>query len=137
MSYIELLRAFVQENCMSRSSRVSRLRSHVWSLTILLAGIHPLAAQEFRGSITGQVSDSSGALIPGASITAVEHSTNQTYAAKTNAAGVYSMDFLQPGEYTVTVEAPGMNKEVFPRNKPERHHESRSGKPGSHSQLAA
>ncbi len=71
-------------------------------------------AQEFRASIIGQVFDASGAPIPGAAVIAVELSTNQAYTTKSNADGVYSVDFLQPGHYTLTVEAQGMSKQVFP-----------------------
>jgi len=71
-------------------------------------------AQEFRASIIGQVTDPSGAPVPEATVTAIQHGTNQTFTAKTNTAGVYSIDFVQPGQFTVTVEAQGFSKEVYP-----------------------
>jgi hypothetical protein len=83
-------------------------------LLSLLVVQAPLYAQEFRASIIGQVSDSSGAPIPGATVTAVEHSTNQTYTTKSNADGAFSVDFVQPGQYTVTIEAQGFSKKVYP-----------------------
>ena len=98
---------------MKLSLRLRSLPFTVLILALWLTGHGSLLAQEFRASIIGQVNDASGAPIPGASITAVEHSTNQTYTAKSNSAGVYSVDFVLPGQYTVTVEAPGMSKQVF------------------------
>jgi hypothetical protein len=74
----------------------------------------PLCAQEFRASIIGQVSDVSGAPIPGATVTAVERNTNQTYTTKSNIDGVFSVDFVQPGQYMVTVEVQGFSKKVYP-----------------------
>lgn len=79
-----------------------------------VAGARFSVAQEFRASILGQVSDPSGAAIVGAAVTAVQHNTNQTYTAKSNSAGVYSVDFILPGEFTVTIEAKGFSKAVYP-----------------------
>jgi hypothetical protein len=64
-----------------------------------------LCAQEFRASITGQVADSTGAVIPGASITAVNVDTRVASSTKTGKQGVYSLLYLLPGTYTVTVVA--------------------------------
>jgi hypothetical protein len=47
--------------------------------SVLLVGTSFLCAQEFRATITGQVTDSSGAALPGASITAVNADTQQVY----------------------------------------------------------
>ena len=82
-------------------------------LLVLLASPEFVKAQEFRASIIGQVTDSSGAPIPQAIVSAIQHGTNQTFTAKTNSSGVYSIDFVQPGQYTVSVEAQGFNKEVY------------------------
>jgi hypothetical protein len=60
--------------------------------SVLLGGTSFLcAAQEFRATITGQVTDSSGAALPGASITAVNADTQQVYTAHSDAAGTYSV----------------------------------------------
>ncbi len=81
----------------------------VSTLLLLPSLVH---AQEYRGTITGQLTDPRGNLIPNAAITAV--SNDQTYTAKSDSKGDYSIPFVQPGTYTVTVEAAGFRKEVQP-----------------------
>jgi len=67
--------------------------------------------QTVTGSITGQVSDPSGALVTGAMVTAENIATGVRTSAKTNASGVYTIRFLPIGTYTVTVEASGFTTE--------------------------
>ena len=83
-------------------------------LLATLAAAPFLPAQEFRASIIGQITDPSGAPIPNATIMAVQQGTNRIFTATTNTSGVYSIDFVQPGQYKVTVEAQGFNKEAYP-----------------------
>ncbi len=66
----------------------------------------PLAAQNF-GEITGTVSDPTGALMPGVSITATNRATAQSRAATTNDSGTYVLPYLVPGQYDMRVEAQG------------------------------
>jgi hypothetical protein len=63
--------------------------------------------QTVTGSITGQVSDPSGALVSGATVTAENTATSVKTAARTNASGVYTIRFLPVGAYTVIIEATG------------------------------
>jgi len=79
-----------------------------------LAALCSLAgwAQEFRATITGRVLDGSGALISGATVKAVNSGTNETNTATTDASGVYSIPFLRPGQYTVTVTQAGFKTAV-------------------------
>jgi hypothetical protein len=65
-----------------------------------------LCAQTF-GEITGEVKDPSGAVIPGAPVTATNTSTNAMRQTFTNEAGIYSFPALLPGPYSVKVELPG------------------------------
>ena len=60
------------------------------------------------GTITGSVTDSSGALVPNATVTILDLSTNTPRETKTNAEGVYRVFGLRPGGYKVTVAAPNM-----------------------------
>src|SRR2546425_4082368 len=68
------------------------------------------AAQEFRGSITGRVTDPSGASIPGSQITVTNTATNVSSSVTTNEAGVYTFLYLSPGRYTVVAEVRGFKK---------------------------
>lgn len=64
-------------------------------------------AQEPRGSISGQVSDGSGAPIPGVTVRVVHRDTNVVTAAATNESGNYSANFLPIGVYRVELEQQG------------------------------
>ncbi|HEY1897824.1 MAG TPA: carboxypeptidase regulatory-like domain-containing protein, partial [Terracidiphilus sp.] len=66
-----------------------------------------LTAQAGRGAISGLVTDSSGAIIPGASVTATETGTGSKQSAVTTAAGIYSFISLSPGKYDVSVSQTG------------------------------
>jgi hypothetical protein len=76
----------------------------------LLASAGAAAAQEFRATVRGQVLDSSKAALPGATVTLTNTATNETATAVTNAEGSYTVPFLRPGSYTLTVELQGFQK---------------------------
>jgi hypothetical protein len=64
-------------------------------------------AQVSRGTITGLVTDPAGALVAGAQIVAAETATGSQYRASSNNDGQYTIPFLAPGTYKVTVFFPG------------------------------
>ncbi len=64
-------------------------------------------AQEFRGTISGAVTDPTGAVVPGASVVVKEVHTGTTAQTKSDADGQYVVPFLLPGDYTITVTMPG------------------------------
>jgi hypothetical protein len=66
-----------------------------------------LFAQEDTATITGVVTDPSGALIPNATVKATNDANNASLSVTTNAQGVYTIPYLQPGVYTVEVSAAG------------------------------
>ena len=65
-------------------------------------------AQSGAGSIQGTVTDSTGAVIPGAAIDVVNTATNEAASTKTTGTGFYQVPGLFSGTYVVTVTAPGM-----------------------------
>jgi carboxypeptidase family protein/TonB-dependent receptor-like protein len=71
-----------------------------------------LWAQKDTGTIAGIVRDSSGAVVPGASITVTNTQTNIAFHTVSGADGSYTAPALRPGEYSVTVERAGFKKEV-------------------------
>ena len=71
-----------------------------------------LDAQEFRAVLTGQVTDSSGAVIHNATVKAVENSTGTTYTNKTSDRGDYYIPYVLPGTYKVSAEANGFKTAV-------------------------
>lgn len=80
-------------------------------LVLLLAGATiPAWGQTFQGSFTGTVTDASGAVIPGASITAEELGKGFTLTVITQDDGNYVMALLPPGRYRLTAERVGFEK---------------------------
>jgi hypothetical protein len=69
-------------------------------------------AQTERGNITGAVTDTTDARIPGATVTVTNIATNQSATATTTVAGDYNLPNLQPGTYRVEFSATGFKKSV-------------------------
>src|ERR1700716_360501 len=59
------------------------------------------------GTITGEVRDSTGGVVPGAKVTVVNKATNATRTTVTNAVGLFDIPALPPGSYTVKSELEG------------------------------
>lgn len=78
----------------------------------LLSTFHTCLAQESRATITGSVTDPSGAAIPGASVVAKHLATNLETKTTTNEAGIYVVPLLNTGMYTITVTATGFKTGV-------------------------
>lgn len=74
-----------------------------------------LFAQDFRATLTGLVTDPSGAVIPGATVRATNVTTNATKEAQTTELGVFTIPYLDPGVYDVEVSAKGFQTVVRPK----------------------
>ncbi len=79
------------------------------SLVLLLMAALAFGQTE-TGQITGAVTDSSGAVVPNAKVTATAVDTGVVREAKTNAAGLYTFPALKPTTYKVVIEAQGFDK---------------------------
>ncbi len=81
------------------------------SLTLLICGLMLLPqharAQEFRATISGAITDATGAVLPGAKVEVKETSTGTISRTVSDNAGQYVVPFLLPGDYTITVTAKG------------------------------
>lgn len=80
-------------------------------LVLVLAVGTLLSAQTYQGRVLGTVTDTSGAVVPGAKITISSNSRGTTRDLATNNAGDYVAPDIEPGTYTVSAEAPGLKKE--------------------------
>src|SRR5581483_9842048 len=69
-------------------------------------------AQDYRARVQGSVTDSSQGAIAGAKVTLQNTNTGVETSRTTNESGQYIFDFVDPGLYTVTVEATGFSKYV-------------------------
>src|SRR5829696_6363099 len=88
-----------------------RMRSFTALFAVLsLFTTGALSAQEFRATIKGQVVDSIQASLPGATVTVLNQETGETATAVSNRDGSYTIPFLRPGLYTLTVEMPSFQK---------------------------
>ena len=91
--------------------QIRHLRSVLFALTLASPSI--VFAQE-AASITGTVTDSTGAAVPGASILLENPATGQSYKAVTNDSGSYTVSNVAPGPgYKETVSHPGFGSQVL------------------------
>jgi hypothetical protein len=79
-------------------------------LVLVAAGAtRPAAAQVLYGSLAGNVTDSTGGAVVGATVRALNVGTNVARAATTDTRGAYLFSDLLPGDYDVTIEAAGFS----------------------------
>ncbi len=81
-------------------------------LAALLLAFSVLAQAQSTSSLTGVVTDSSGAVVPGAEIVVVNSETNQKRTASADSQGRYSFPQMQPSVYEVSAHATGFSEVV-------------------------
>jgi len=87
-------------------SKLTGLKRLVWGVTILaaLSLALPVAfAQSEKGSLSGIVTDATGAVVAGATVTATDVGTNASRTIQTDTSGNYTISNLAPGTYSVKV----------------------------------
>jgi hypothetical protein len=84
----------------------------VFATLLLICFNLPIVAQTITGTISGDVTDASGAVVAGATITVVNLGTNQERNATTNSSGNFLVPNLAIGKYKVTVAAAGFKTSV-------------------------
>ncbi len=87
-----------------------RFHRAVFAVVLYLLLCSGIASAQERGSISGTVTDSSGAGVPGVSVVITDTRTNVTRAATTNSAGFYTVGDLIPDPYRVTAEVKGFKR---------------------------
>ncbi len=91
--------------------RIGARLARVAVLVLLLTGMLPVGAraqsQASSGQIAGEILDSSGAAVTGATVTATNTETGLERSANTNDEGLYSIVLLPPGTYRVSAKASG------------------------------
>src|SRR5215469_16783666 len=87
----------------------------VVSLFVVASGmLQSTWAQEVTASITGTVTDPSGAALPGATVTAKSRERGLAYTAETNESGLYRIPQLPVGTYELKVEKQGFAVASYP-----------------------
>ena len=71
--------------------------------------VQPARGQVATGDIVGTVSDLTGAVVPGARVTATNLETKESRVFTANGAGEYTINLLKPGHYSVRVESAGFS----------------------------
>lgn len=84
-------------------------RIFLWLSFLLfsLTSYSPSFGQTITADVGGTVTDAAGLVVSGAKVTAVNLETNVAISTTTNQDGIYSIRFLQVGQYRITVEASG------------------------------
>ena len=80
------------------------MKTALWLLPFLALNV---LAQEYRGTVTGLVTDPSSALVASAGITLTNNATGLAYQYKTSDSGIYIFNLVPAGEYTLKVTAAG------------------------------
>ncbi|MBI2150988.1 MAG: carboxypeptidase regulatory-like domain-containing protein, partial [Acidobacteria bacterium] len=83
------------------------------ALVCLLIGINAFSQVGINATLSGTVSDPTGALIPGVEVTATNTGTGVVSTALTNESGTYRFASLQPGAYEVKAELSGFQPQTF------------------------
>ncbi len=87
---------------------MSKVQSGLWGLLLIALGIglapRAAGAQAVTGTISGTVVDQQSSIIPGATITIVNESTNEMRVSVSDTRGDFQLTNLQPGRYTVRIE---------------------------------
>lgn len=85
-----------------------------WCLALLLLVILAVPAHaQYRASLQGTVEDTSGSMVPGATITLVDKETNRTASAVSGGTGLFTFNELAPSAYTITISRDGFKKQVL------------------------
>ena len=100
--------------CKNQSSSAARLAANLalFSFLVLLLSALPLRGQAVKASLVGTVTDSSGAVVPGAEITITEVNTNFSRSTTANESGYYVFSNLNPGVYRVEAKLTGFKTAV-------------------------
>ena len=88
---------------------MQRIRLAVFAILLATASALPAHSQSATGSIEGIVLDSSGAVLPGVTVTAVHRDTGASRSTVSDESGVFRLPLLPVGTYEVTAELGGFS----------------------------
>lgn len=83
------------------------LRNCTWVTALMLVGVVAAYAQSESATITGRITDGTGAVVPGVELTLGSADRGTDLHETTNQAGIYIFTFVRPGVYNLTVQKPG------------------------------
>ena len=100
-------RSFMTQHRQFGKCAATALASLFVAMILLFPGTRGALSQGITGSMTGTITDPSGAVVAGATVTVRQTETNATRTAKTSEAGTFTITQLPPGSYTVKIEKSG------------------------------
>src|SRR5215472_6709873 len=83
------------------------MRVHTWTFVSLVASAAAILSAQTFGEITGEVRDSTGAVVTTATVAVTNQATGASRTVVTNEVGVYTFPSLAPGIYDLRVTAQG------------------------------
>lgn len=90
--------------------KLNKLLFEAGCALLLTSAALPLHAQLTTADIVGSVTDTTGAIVPNATIRLEDLATHQVRTATANEAGEYTFTFLQPGHYSIQVNSTGFSQ---------------------------
>src|SRR5437016_3894699 len=81
-------------------------------VTLILAMASLVGAQDYRGKVQGSVTDENAGAVPGAHVVLRNVKTGVETSRESDSNGHYIFDFVEPGDYVVTIEQSGFKKAV-------------------------
>ncbi len=93
------------------SERLAEIFRRVLFAIVLLLPV-ALCSQAYFGTVSGEITDPTGAVVPGAKLVLTDQAKGFLFNAKTDSSGRYLFPSIPPGVYTVSVEMEGFQKEV-------------------------
>src|SRR5262245_14115735 len=89
------------------------MKKNLWWIVVSVCLVATSFGQVNNATLTGSVTDSTGAVLPGVSVTATNTATGVVSTVLTNEAGAYTIPSVLPGSYTVSAELPGFQKQNY------------------------
>jgi hypothetical protein len=98
----------MKDGLKSKIIRSIAYRVAFWSMILMCIQLsQSMQAQVLYGTLVGGVKDSTGAMVPGATVTIVQQETKDTRTATTNSDGTYTLSTVPTGTYAITITKAG------------------------------
>jgi hypothetical protein len=110
--FVDLQEAILIAFAIAKGMKRQRRFCLVLLLALLFAAPAMLLSQSYFGTVTGVLSDATGAVIPGAKMTLLDQEKGYKFNAVSDATGRYLFRTIPPGVYSVTAESDGFEKTV-------------------------
>lgn len=91
-------------------SRIGRMMVYLTLVLLPVMSLPLLRGQTFQAQVMGTVTDASGAVVPGAQVTAKDLATGAIISTKSNGTGNYTLPYLRPGIFQITCEVSGFKR---------------------------